>query len=209
MTTLPAPFRGNELQLELMDPKSVELVRLSQHEKGDWDPPPEEFRTLRVDPPDGYKHAYAVLYTGSTLAAAAIECRILCVDNNDNYSWSSTQAARYDVIRYAFERPALFLPLDGPNRAVLERGGLTPSFGDYSSSQAMALQLFQRFGAAVHGLSWASFHRNQPGRVYALWHHHKATVQLEIRNRPYNKLINEPEWNTFLAEHPKIKRIDP
>jgi hypothetical protein len=42
-------------------------------------------------------------------------------------------------------------------------------FAGYEPYQAVALELFERFGAIVHGLSWESFHRNQLGRVYAIF----------------------------------------
>jgi len=58
-------FDGRDLELELIDPGSAPLVRLFRHKGGDWDPPPEANRNLRVDPPIGHKGAFAVLYTAT------------------------------------------------------------------------------------------------------------------------------------------------
>ncbi|MBN3850079.1 MULTISPECIES: hypothetical protein [Burkholderiaceae] len=78
-------FRGRDLELELLDANSEPLVRLFAHPGGDWDPPEEKYRNLRVDPPAGHKDAFAVLYTGNTLATVAIECHILAADAADRY----------------------------------------------------------------------------------------------------------------------------
>lgn len=41
------PFRGQELQLELIDAGTVTLLRSYQYPHADWEPPPVEFRTNR------------------------------------------------------------------------------------------------------------------------------------------------------------------
>lgn len=38
--------------------------------KGEWEAPPPQFRNLRVDPPDGHKDDYAVLYQSDALMSA-------------------------------------------------------------------------------------------------------------------------------------------
>jgi len=68
--------------------------------------------------------------------------------------------------------------------------------------------LFLRFGKVVHGLSWESFHRGQPGRVYAIWHHQKAAIALEAAKSAYGSLEEDDEWVAFLAEYPDIERMD-
>jgi len=84
------------------------------------------------------------------------------------------------------------------------------TFNSYVPFQEVALELFERFGTVVHGLSWASFHRNQLGRVYAIWHHHKATLQLAITtSKPYTSLADDPDWLRFLAANPDVERIAP
>lgn len=207
MTTSAKDFRGRELELELLDPGSLILHRLFKHNGGDWEPPPEVYRNLRVDPPDGHKAAYAVLYTGDTLATVATECHVLSADLYDRYTWNSAAAQQYRVVRYQFDAPAMFVPIDGRNRDVL--GLRRRSFGTYADFQRVSFELFRRYGRILHGLSWDSFHRNQPGRVYALWHHHKDTIGLRIEPPPpYPLLTDDPQWQAFLAEHPEIERVD-
>lgn len=208
--TMVASFSGRDLEVELLDPGSTALVRLFGHPGGDWDPPPEAKRDLRVDPPAGHKGAFAVLYTANTLVTVAIECRVLSADANDHYTWDMQRAVHYDVVRYAFAAPALFIPIDGNNRNATGLAGDQRKFAGYEPYQSVALELFQRYGQVVHGLSWESFHRNQPGRVYALWHHHKSTIGLSVTSPdPYPKLIDDTEWKAFLAANPEVEAIAP
>jgi len=201
--------RGRDLDLELLDPGSEPLVRLYRHAEGDWEPPPEQHRNLRVDPPRGRQGAYAVLYTANTLPAAAAEGRVLNVDGMDRYTWARDRARHYWVVRYAFDLPALFIPIDGTNRGHLGLAGGQRRFAGYEPYQVAAMQLFERYGQVVHGLSWESFHRNQPGRVYALWHHHKATIALRrISTSPHSLLVDDEEWLRFLREYPDIEAIE-
>lgn len=203
-----AAFGGRELKLELLDPNSEQLVRLFRHPGGEWEPPPKEHRNLRVDPPVGHKADYAVLYTAGTLPAVAMECRVLSVDNQDRYTWLSHRASQYHIARYDFSKPALFIPIDGSNRNILGLQGGTRKFVGYEPYQEVALTLFQRYGQVVHGLSWESFHRNQPGRVFALWHQHKETIGLRLRPPSlYARLIDDPEWQQFLADYPEIEEV--
>jgi hypothetical protein len=113
------------------------------------------------------------------------------------------------VARYAFDSPAIFIPIDGHNRSVLGLAGGNRKFIGYESYQEVSLALFRRYGKTVHGLSWESFHRNQPGRVFALWHHHKVTVGLSLRSPgAYPLLIEDLHWLQFLKENPDIEEID-
>lgn len=203
-------FEGHDLDLELLDPGSTPLTRLFRHAGGDWEPPPEADRSLRVDPPVGHKGDFAVLYTGNTLATVAIECGVLRADPQDRYTWAVDRAGEYFVVRYAFAAPPLFIPIDGRNRNVLGLAGGARKFAGYEPYQAVALELFRRYGNVVHGLSWESFHRNQPGRVYALWHHHKATIGLSITSPdPYATLVDDAEWKNFLMTNPEVEAIAP
>lgn len=201
-------FDSRDLALELLDPGLVPLVRLFRHPKGEWDPPPPDKRNLRVDPPPGHKDEYAVLYTADSLPAVAVECHVLKADANDHYTWNSTRAAEYQVARYAFAAPALFIPLDRSNDRHLGLVGSGRAFGGYAPYQNLALDLFSRYGKVVHGLCWGSFHRGQPGRVYALWHRHKATIGLSLTNGPhFPRLPDDPEWQAFLAAYPAVTEI--
>jgi hypothetical protein len=203
-------FSGRDLELELLDPDSTSLVRLFRHPGGEWDPPPEAHRNLRVDPPAGHKSAFAVLYTGNTLPTVAIECGVLHADARDRYIWAVDLAEQYRVVRYAFSAPALFLPIDGRNRKAIGLAGSQRKFAGYEPYQLAAHELFQRYGSVVHGLSWESFHRNQPGRVYALWHQHKATIGLSVATpAPFSALIDDTEWTQFLAANPEIEALTP
>jgi len=203
-------FRGRDLELELLDPDSERLVRLFRHPGGDWEPPPEAYRNLRVDPPAGHKAEFAVLYTANTMATVAIECGVLRADARDHYTWATDVAAQYRVVRYSFAAPALFVRIDGRNRVVLGLAGPQRKFAGYEPYQSVARDLFVRYGGTVHGLSWESFHRNQPGRVYALWHQHKATIGLSISTpAPYPTLVDDAEWQAFLAANPEVEAMAP
>lgn len=205
-----ASFRGRDLDLELLDPNSERLVRLFRHPGADWEPPPQAVRNLRVDPPAGHKGAFAVLYTGNTLPTVAIECGVLRADARDRYTWATDLARQFKVVRYAFSLPALFVPIDGHNRVVLGLAGGQRKFAGYEPYQAVAHELFRRYATVAHGLSWESFHRNQPGRVYALWHHHKSSVGLSITSpEPYSKLVDDLEWTAFLAANADIEPMEP
>ncbi|AKJ32026.1 RES domain-containing protein [Caldimonas brevitalea] len=204
----PFAFSGRELELELLEPGST-LVRLFRHPGGEWEPPPARSRLLRVDPPDGQQDAYAVLYTGETLLTVAIECGVLRADLRDRYSWHMPKAREYRVVRYRVGAPVVFIPIDGRNRRTLGLAGSQREFLGYAPYRAVAHELHHRYGAAVHGLSWESFHRNQPGRVYALWHEHKATVELKIISPPpYELLIDDGEWIAFIENTPDIEGVD-
>jgi hypothetical protein len=203
-------FALRDLEIEVIEPKEVVLTRLYRHAGGDWDPPPEAYRNLRVDPPAGSKGRFAVLYTADCIQAVAAECRILQVQGDDSCTWSQDLAAQYKVVRYDFAAPALFVPIDGANRRVLNLSGPQRSFSGYEPYQAAALELFERLGTTVHGLSWESFHRNQPGRVYALWHSHKTTIGLQRRAAavpPF--LVDDAEWLAFLNDNPQVEAIAP
>lgn len=214
--SVAASFRGQDLALDLLDPDSEPLIRLFSRAGGEWKPPKPEYRNLRVDPPGGHKRSFAVLYLGNTLPTVAIECGILHADHADRYTWSTDRAKRYRVARYAFSRPGLFVPIDGPNRSILGLDGRQRPFGGYEPYQSVALELFERYGKVVHGLSWESFHRNQPGRVYALWHHHKRTIGLRLvdptpptSDPRFSRLVDDREWSAFLAANPQVEALDP
>lgn len=198
-------FAGAQLQVDLLDPGSVTPVRLFRHPGGHWDEPPVEYRNQRVDAPVGHESEYAVLYTAESITAAAIECRILHPDIRGRYTYDQVRTTQYSVVRYEMRAPALFIPLDGENKGVLGLRGLDPR---YERHRAVAYELFKRFGGTVHGLSWESYQRNQPGRVYALWHHHKTTVGLAISSAtPYLKLAEDPEWLQLLKDNPEFEPL--
>lgn len=198
------------LQLELLDPAGKTFVRLFRHPGAHWDPPPAEFRNLRVDPPPAHRADYAVLYTATTVATVAMECRVLNVDANDAYTYATEKARAYQVVRYVCDKPAILMPIDGRNRDLLNLGGGKRAFLGYKPYQEVAHDLFKRFGEIIHGLSWESFHRNQPGRIYALWHHHKSTVGLRIiSDQPFTSLAEDAEWKAFLTDHSEIEALEP
>jgi hypothetical protein len=210
---MPAPvFKASDLALELLDPGSLILLRLfrpARQADGDWEPPDPKYRNQRVDPPAGQRDRYAVLYTADSLPCVAAECRILRVDpSDDDWTWRRDLAQQYQVVRYAFAAPAVVLPIDHPNARPLGLAGGDKTFNRYAPFQEVALAVFERYGSVLHGLSWSSFHRNQLGRVYAIWHHHKATLQLSIAApKPYPSLAEDPDWLRFLAANPDIEPI--
>jgi hypothetical protein len=74
----------------------------------------------------------------------------------------------------------------------------------YEASRWVTLELFRRYGHLAHGVSYESFHRYQPGRVYAIWHSRKEGLLLRSRDeRP--RLIDDPSWVAFLASHPSVE----
>jgi hypothetical protein len=62
MTSSASTVDARNLELELLDPAAVTLVRLFRHPGGEWEPPDEKYRNLRIDAPAGHKSEYAVLY---------------------------------------------------------------------------------------------------------------------------------------------------
>jgi hypothetical protein len=187
-----APFDGRDLALEMLDAESVELMRLFRHPKGEWEPPDPVYRNLRVDPPVGHKDRYAVLYTADTLGAIGVECRILAIDSDDGFSLHLDREAAYQVARYRFDQAACFIPIDGANRRTLglDRAEAWDGYGPY---QQIGMALFERYGHFAHGLSWASFHRNQPGRVFAIWHERKTGFGLAL-SASVAPLAGDAQW---------------
>jgi hypothetical protein len=106
-----------------------------------------------------------------------MECRILTCDVSDQYSWDAAKAAEVKLARYRMSQPAIFVPLDR-NR---HRFNL-PAEAAYQREpfQALSLELHRRFGTLIHGMSWASFHRGQPGRVFAICYHHMECIGREL-----------------------------
>lgn len=198
---------ASDLEVVLLDPQN-DLVRLFRHDGAHLEPPEEKYRNARVDPPDGHKGDFAVLYLGQEISTVAVECHILSELPSGNYQWLRDRAQSYKVARYCSALPSLFLPIDGRNRKLLGLDGKNVAFKRYAPYQAIGLELFQRFGQTVHGLTWTSFHRNQPGRVLALWHHHKETIGLTVTSKePFGSLVSDAEWKSFLAANPTIEKL--
>jgi len=207
--SLAATCPAQELELEMLDPGCMPLWRLFKYPGGDWEEPDEIYRNERVDPPAGQKGAYSVLYMGNTLHGVAIECRLLRANIQDKYTWAADTANEYQVVQYSFSRPAIFLPIDGGNKRRLGLDPKNRAPGKRDAFQEAGLALFVRFGQVVHGLSWDSMHRDQPTRVYALWHDHKKTIGLaRPAKQNYFKLPAHPDWRQFLADNPDVEATD-
>jgi hypothetical protein len=192
-------FAAADLSVELVDPGTLALRRLFRHPKGEWEPPDPKYRNLRVDPPDGHKADYAILYTGDCLLAAAMECHVLSVDPLDAWTLNQDLESEYSVARYITGAPGLFLAIDSPNRVRLGLANLPIHTGPvYAAFQSVGLELFQRFGDLAHGLSWYSFHRHQAGRIYAIWHHRKDALGLKVEP-PAVPLREDAEWAALIA----------
>lgn len=193
-------FAARDLNVELVDPDVLELRRLFRHPNGELVPPAPKYRNLRVDPPNGHKADYAVLYTGDSLLGAAMECHVLSVDSLDAWTLNLDLEKEYSVARYTTKEPGLFLPIDGCNRKRLGLDNLPIHKGQvYAAYQSIGLELFKRFGNLAHGLSWASFHRHQVGRVYAIWHHRITALGLTLESSPL-RLETDVEWATLIAD---------
>ena len=214
-------FRATDLRLELRDPGEFALVRLYKDARsggpgGEWAPPPEAFRNLRVDPPAGHNGKFSVLYTSDTLACVAEECHVLQYNAADDaFQVDRALLAQYRVARYAYAAPALFVSIDPIDVGAL---GLQPrQYGPgmkldtvtiYDRYQAASLALFERVGELAHGLSWQSMHRGQLGRVYAVWHHRKPHLQLSNdAARSGAWLADDGDWKTFEAENPGFQDV--
>ncbi|WP_431286213.1 hypothetical protein [Roseateles chitinivorans] len=117
------PFNGRELDLELVDPGTVTLIRAYDHPDADWHPPPAKYRNNHVDPPVGHDDEFAVLYTASNIQSCATEVRAMFWDCWSNQVlWKPSVAARLRVVRFSMGQPGLFIPIDGTNRHVLGLG---------------------------------------------------------------------------------------
>ena len=209
-TPLAETVSALDLQFDVLDPNSATFVRLFTRPGGEWDQPEPQYRNGRVDPPDGFKDNYAVLYVADSLPAVATETGVLWARRDDTYLWSSEEASRRLVARYQFVEPALFIPIDGGNEARLGLAGSQRKVtAGYKPFQVAALALWQRFGRLAHGLSWASFHRNRPGRVYGIWHDRKTAMGLvrppEVG--PFTPLPRDIEWLEISAD-PQLERVD-
>jgi len=160
-----------------------------------------------VDPPPGQEHKFAVLYTADTLACIASECGVLKYDPAKRvFQVDRALLAEYQVARYTFAAPALFVRVDPDDAAALGLQPRTYSAGkivvadDYPRYQAASLALWERFGELAHGLSWQSMHRGQLGRAYGIWHDRKPNLQLALDSaRPGAPLVNDAEWTSFEA----------
>jgi hypothetical protein len=197
------PLDIEDLETEWIDPGKVTLVRLSRYPDGEWKPPPPRYRTLRVDPPAGHKNRYAVLYTATTLVCIGLECHVLAVDYHDAWTLHTTREAEHRLARYSFAKAGLFIPIDGPRNQRLLFG--EPPLSGYGPYQAVGLELYERFGHVAHGLSWASFHRHQLGRVYAIWHRRKADLGLAVRSTV--ELRSDLAWQGLVARLNPLMRI--
>lgn len=201
-------IEAGDIELRLVDPINA-LSRLFRYENGEWDPPKAEYRNSRVDPPPGSKEKFAVLYLGVSVQTTAVECKILSIDQTDAYWYSKDRAKEYWSVKYRTTKPTIFIPLDGQNRKKFGLHGENIAFNGYLPFQELSLAMFERFGQVVHGLCWESYHRNQPGTIYALWHHQKTVAGLEVLSKkPFPKLPEDLDWQKFLSQHPNIQGID-
>lgn len=200
-------FSARDLKLEMIEPGDLALVRLFSRPDAEWEPPPPMYRNERCDPPVGKKDDYALLYTANRLDTTAMECQILAVDRQGNWTYDEAKTKSYHVARYSFTQPAIFIPLD-ENRHHLEVNR-TPFVPGYGPWQDAAHDLWRRFGTTVHGLSWWSMHRHQVGRVYAIWHERKAAMGLERPLAPFDKLYEDADWKSLLLANPGFAKLSP
>jgi hypothetical protein len=200
------------LQLELLNPGSLALCRAYNTAYPDsyWEPPPPAARTARVDPPAGHQDDFAILYLGVHVAATAAEARLLQQDVRRQWFISRDSAKHYALATYTLAKPAVLLPIDGPNQAGLGLDPVTMAFeDDYASSRAMALRIHQQFDGRIDGFTWESFRAERIGRVVALFHHRKAYVGLQVlTTKPHPPLLDSPEWQAFETQYPGIEIRD-
>jgi hypothetical protein len=197
-------FTDADIDIEVRGADDPPLIRLFRHTGAAYGLPAEAHRNGRFDPPPGDKGLFATLYTADNIAAAAMECRILQANSRDEYSYTLKRAASYKVVRFKYQEPALFIRVD---RDVKRKLGIPPFTIDYSPFQRAAKALFERYGNTVHGLSWESFHRGQPGRNYGFWHHRKDAITLEPLQQEAEcpQLLNDADWIQLLRDYPVIE----
>ena len=196
----------SSLDVRVVDPAETSLVRLFSHANGEWDPPPPEFRNLRVDPPEGEKDSFAVLYTSTRLDTIAQECGVLWVDSADKWHLDSTRESSYSLARYTLSRGGIFIPVDGRNGGAFGFED-DENFGDYSSYQQVGSDLFNKFSHFAHGICWRSFHRHANAQVYAIWHSRKADLGLRVVS--ITKLESDPSWIELKSRLSVVSLISP
>jgi hypothetical protein len=196
----------SDLDVDVIDHRETRLLRLYRHPGGEWDPPPPAYRNLRVDPPGPDKSIYAVLYIGTRIDTVAQECRLLSVNDADEWTLDASREAQYSIARYEFNRAGIFVPIDGKNG---KRFGLEniASYGAYLPYQQLGAELHRRFSHLAHGLSWRSFHRHQSGPVYALWHERKADLGLHVIST--ERLAIDPSWIKAKSSIPGLTVLEP
>lgn len=197
-------FTDADIDIEVRGTDDPPLIRLFRHPGAAYGLPEEGHRNGRFDPPALEKGLFATLYTADNIAAAAMECRILQANSRDEYSYSLRRAGEYKVVRFQYKAPALFIRVD---REVKRKLGIPAFTTDYSPFQRAAKALFDRYGSAVHGLSWESFHRGQPGRNYGFWHHRMDAIGLEPLQleKDCPRLLEDGDWRQLLHDHPVIE----
>ena len=200
----PAPLSGADLSIEVRDASAAPLIRLFRRPGGAAGMTPPAHRNGRYDPPPGEKEHFCVLYTADNIAAAAMECRILLADSRDQYSYAQSLASQYKVARFEHASPALFIRMDA---SLLQKLGVPRFSPTYSPHQQAAKTLFERYGNTVHGLSWESFHRGQPGRNYGFWHHRADAIGLKpLQQEPdCPELLKDHDWIELIRANPAIE----
>lgn len=193
MAALRLDFEWRDLEIEVIDPKSTTLVRLFKHPHGEWKPTPKRLRNLRVDPPDGRKERFAVLYTSSSLETIGQECNVLAVDYANRWTLNEPLEAAHRIARYGFSNGGIFVRLDGRNSSVFGLDAI-PASGGYAEYQQLGFELYERFVHIAHGVSWRSYHRHQNGRVFAIWHSRKRALGLKLQS--VADLASDGEWLT-------------
>lgn len=197
-------FTDGDIDVEVRGADAAPLIRLFRHPGAAYDLPHEDYRNGRFDPPPGDKNLFATLYTADNIAAAAMECRVLQANSRDEYSYTLKRAGSYKVVRFKYSAPALFIRLD---RDIMRKLGIPPFTMDYLPFQRAAKALFERYGNTVHGLSWESYHRGQPGRNYGFWHHRKGAITLETLQQETDcpQLLKDDDWLQLLRDYPAIE----
>lgn len=203
MTYKDLVFSDEDIEIEVRGAAHSPLVRLFRWPGSAADEPDPVHRNGRFDPPPGHKDAFALLYTADHVSTAAMECRVLTVDHKDEFTYSYRNAPPYKVTRFKYSKPATFIRID----CVAEKKfGIGRFATGYETYQHAALALYLRYGDAVNGLSWSSYHRGKPGRNYGFWHSRKDTVDLlPTQHEDECALLQEDdEWLEFLNQNPTV-----
>ena len=177
-------------------PVGSQLVRLFRRPGGDWDVAPPEHRTGRVDPPDGRKDVFGMLYLCEHIETSAFEVRIWRNVHDSNGEriqaiedspdpTTQVMPAPLQQVEHRLKHACLFVDLD-PLETWREFD-MRPS-GPIDTNarwQSITLKVFEatqqhqgELFAPVVGVSYTSQHRRSAGRNFALFESFRDQILL-------------------------------
>lgn len=170
-------------------PAGTMVHRIFRHPGMDWAPPPEAFRTGRLDPPKGHRALFSTLYTAESGITAAFESRALRMEPSPG--GDRLFAPRDDpalpprrYVQHRLNTAALFVNFEERNTA--RAFGLDPDaiIDNYGSWQRAAMMVYTELVASppaslahVVGICHQSKHRGSNGWNFGFFHgSHEAVL---------------------------------